>query len=123
MATHPCGNCGERDADLLVSLTATGDARFLCGPCLPGFVADYFAMNGLPGLTFGWPDDDQTATADGLAGDGDPAGPDGQEEQAAAAGQPAEPTARPARSKPRSAAARNRAGLRSIARAENPGEP
>lgn len=52
MAARNCQLCDERPADLLVSMTATGEAEWVCLPCMPGRLADYFAAHGVPGLIF-----------------------------------------------------------------------
>jgi hypothetical protein len=52
MAVHKCQICGERDADVLLSLTATGESEFDCLLCLPFRVADLYESVGLPRLVF-----------------------------------------------------------------------
>ena len=49
---QPCKWCEQPDAELLVSLTATGDSEYVCLTCVPGRIADLWAAYGLPELTF-----------------------------------------------------------------------
>jgi hypothetical protein len=44
--------CQEREADLLVSLTSSGDTVFLCLVCTPFWVQALFETAGLPSLVF-----------------------------------------------------------------------
>ncbi len=52
MAVHNCTMCEAREADLLVSLTSTGDTVFLCLVCTPPWVEALFSAAGLPPIVF-----------------------------------------------------------------------
>jgi hypothetical protein len=57
-ATQNCHYCAEREAGLLVSLTATGESVYVCLPCSPFWLADLWVVSGLPRFTPTFPDDD-----------------------------------------------------------------
>lgn len=63
MPTRPCQICESRPADLLMSLTETGESEYVCLPCLPFRVVAYFDAAGVPGLQFGFGDDEMTTDA------------------------------------------------------------
>jgi hypothetical protein len=62
VATRPCQLCGERPADLLVSLTSTGESEFICLLCAPFRVAEYWQVAGMPRLILDVADRDTEAT-------------------------------------------------------------
>lgn len=59
-----CQICEQRPADIILSLTATGASEYVCLPCMPFRVVDFFTDAGLPGLQFGFEGDDTAAPTD-----------------------------------------------------------
>lgn len=68
MAAHNCSMCEEREGELLVSLTSSGDTVYLCAWCLPPWVQAYWAAADLPPLVF---DVDDQAVAEAPPAEGE----------------------------------------------------
>src|SRR5215469_289816 len=56
MPVRTCQVCEERPSDLLVSLTETGESRFLCLPCSMPWLQAVWETAGLPRFEIDFPD-------------------------------------------------------------------
>lgn len=75
MPSYTCAQCEQRQADVVLGLTATGDQAFLCLLCLPPYVGALWESSGLPTLVFDVADQ-EAGEAGGVDVDlsGDPGG-------------------------------------------------
>lgn len=84
MATpHACSECEQREADVILSTTTTGDSRWLCLACLPFAVLALMELAGFPRFVLITEGDAREAgieLAGSDAGPGEAGPPDGDDE-------------------------------------------